>query len=121
MSKKTKRKNLEIIGFTEKVIVIGKTERKQLIARIDTGATLSSIDKAFAKELKLGPVVKKKTVKSAVGKEVRSVINVNFVLGSKNLKDQFSLADRSHMKYKVLIGQNVLKKEGFLIDPTKEL
>jgi hypothetical protein len=29
------------------------------------------------------------------------------------------VADRSHLKYKILIGQNILKK-GFIIDPQKK-
>ncbi len=35
------------------------------------------------------------------------------------MKVHFSIADRAHMKYKVLIGKNILKK-GFLIDPSKD-
>ena len=37
----------------------------------------------------------------------------------KEIKTDFTLADRSNMKYSVLIGQNILK-QGFLIDPSKE-
>ncbi|MBN2141880.1 ATP-dependent zinc protease, partial [Candidatus Woesearchaeota archaeon] len=38
------------------------------------------------------------------------------VLGGKEIESKFTLADRSHMKYPVLIGQNILRKN-FLIDP----
>ena len=37
----------------------------------------------------------------------------------KKIKAQFTLADRSHMRYPVLIGQNILK-QGFLINPNKD-
>ena len=41
------------------------------------------------------------------------------MLTNKEFKTDFTLADRSDMKYPVLIGQNILSK-GFLIDPMKE-
>ena len=35
------------------------------------------------------------------------------------MEAECTVADRSHMKYKMLIGQNVLKK-GFIIDPEEK-
>ena len=106
-----------IIGLTEKVIVIGKKKRK-LTARIDTGATISSIDAKLAAGLSLGPIVRTKMVKSAHGSRSRPVVIVKIKIKNKTLESEFTIADRKHMKYAVLIGQNILK-EGFLIDPTK--
>lgn len=108
-----------IIGLTEKIKVNSHDKEKTLIARIDTGATTSSIDMRLASELRLGPVVITKLVKSAHGKTIRPVIIAEITLAGKKLKGKFTIADRSHMKYKVLVGQNILKK-GFLIDPMKK-
>lgn len=109
-----------IIGLIEKIIVFGKNnENRELLARIDTGATKSSLDKKIAMELELGPIIKTKLIKSAHGHSFRPLINVNVTLSGKKMKGEFSLADRSHMKYKVLVGQNILKKD-FLIDPLKD-
>jgi hypothetical protein len=109
-----------IIGLTEKVILISPTKkRKRIMARIDTGATKSSVDARLAAELALGPVRKIKLVKSASGSKLRPVIKVSIKLSGKSLKSEFTIADRSHMKYRVLVGQNILKK-GFLINPNKK-
>lgn len=106
-----------IIGLTEEVTVKGITEKK-VIARIDTGATRSSIDHKLAEELNLGPAKKKVKVKSATGTETRDVIHAIITIKNHTIKASFTLADRKHMKYHLLIGRNILK-HGFLIDTTQ--
>jgi hypothetical protein len=110
-----------VIGLTEKVVVKSPDRRKwkKAMARIDTGATKSSIDTAFAASLSLGPIVNTTLVKSASGSNVRPVINARIVLRGKEIESNFTLADRKHMAYKVLIGQNILKDNGFWIDPSR--
>lgn len=107
-----------VIGLTEKVGVHYHNSKKNVIAKIDTGATKSSIDANLAAELRLGPVIKSKLVKSAHGSKLRPIIEATIELAGKKIKSEFTLADRAHMKYRILIGQNILK-DGFLIDPTK--
>ena len=107
-----------VIGLAEKVNVYCDGTRKNVISKIDTGATKSSIDTNFAAELKLGPVIKSRLVKSAHGSKLRPIIEATIELAGKKIKSEFTLADRAHMKYRILIGQNILK-DGFLIDPTK--
>lgn len=115
----TRFKKRIILGLVEKVTLINsKKKRKTVLSRIDTGATKSSIDVKLAADLNLGPVITSKLVKSAHGNKLRPVIEANITLAGKRIKEEFSLADRSHMKYRILIGQNILKK-GFLIDPAK--
>lgn len=118
MKKTVKKRKKEVIGLTAKVKLIGPKKEKTLTARIDTGATLGSIDKALAKELNLGPVIKTKLVKSSHGQSNRPVIKARIDIGSRKIKARFTLADRKHLKYRVLVGQNILKKR-FLIDPDK--
>ncbi|MBS3096821.1 ATP-dependent zinc protease [Candidatus Woesearchaeota archaeon] len=107
-----------VIGLAEKVSVKHHNGRKSVVAKIDTGATKSSIDTNLAAELRLGPVIKSKLVKSAHGSKLRPIIEAEIELAGKKIKSEFTLADRAHMKYRILIGQNILK-DGFLIDPTK--
>ena len=119
MVKKLKRGKM-IIGLSERVTIIGPTKKKKrVIARIDTGATKSSVDAKLAAELALGPIIKTKLVKSASGNKMRPVLKANIKIAKKELNEEFTVADRSHLKYRVLVGQNILKK-GFLIDPTKK-
>lgn len=107
-----------VIGLAEKASIHYDKGSKNVTAKIDTGATKSSIDTSLAAELKLGPVIKSKLVKSAHGSKLRPIIEATIELAGKKIKSEFTLADRAHMKYRILIGQNILK-DGFLIDPTK--
>ena len=105
-----------IIGLTEYVTIFSR-RRKKIKARIDTGATRSSMDIKLAEELHLGPIIKRKRVKSAHGSRLRPVIECEIMIAKQRIKAEFTLADREHMKYKVLIGQNVLKSKKFMINP----
>ena len=103
-----------VVGVLETVEIAGKKYR----ARIDTGAKLSSLDKKTARKLNLGKTIRNAKVKSAHGISLRPVIRVKVKIKSRIITASFNLADRSHMKYKVLIGRNILRN-GFLIDITK--
>jgi hypothetical protein len=116
----------QVIGLTEKVILTGhEGKSREVTARIDTGATTSSIDSNLSAELSLGLVIdsqgkiKTKKIRSAHGRGVRPVVRVSIEIAGRHMKKKFTLADRKHMKYAVLIGQNVLKEGFFLIDPLK--
>jgi hypothetical protein len=111
-------KEKTVVGLTQKIKIISPDGKKtSLVARIDTGATSSSIDKHLAEHLKLGPEIKKKMIRSASGSGIRSVIKISIEIKERRLKSKFTIADRAHMKYKALIGQNILKRR-FLIDPS---
>jgi len=109
-----------VIGLSEEVIIFGpKNKKKKVMARIDTGATKSSIDIQLAADLALGPILKAALIRSASGTGLRPVVESRIEFADKDITAEFSLADRSHMKFPVLIGQNILK-EGFLVDPAKK-
>jgi hypothetical protein len=109
-----------VVGLVEPITVLGpKGKKKEVMARIDTGATKSSVDFQLAADLELGPILKTKLVRSASGTGLRPVVSARIILADKEIKTEFTLADRSNMKYRVLIGQNILS-QGFLIDPVKE-
>ena len=109
-----------ILGLTQEISVMGSLGKEYtVIARIDTGATASSIDAVLAEKWGLGPVMKTKIIKSASGVRSRPVVKVKIKLHSLLLEEYFNLADRAHMTYQVLLGQNILKKGNFLIDPRR--
>ena len=107
------------VGLTEKIRLVSNGNSKDFTAKIDTGATKSSIDIKLASKLNLGPVIKSKIIKSAHGNKLRPIVEAEILLAGKKIKSEFTLADRSHMKYDVLIGVNILK-DGFLVDPSKK-
>jgi hypothetical protein len=103
--------------------------------KVDTGAEISSI---HADEFKIvgdsvkfrsksvtgsdntitAQVVQKQAVKNAEGVEYRPVIEMDIEMNGKPIRRvMFNLNDRSTMEYPVLIGQNVLEKSGFLVNP----
>lgn len=111
-------KNKIIIGPVEIMTIIGTEKEENYESRVDTGATSSSIDAKIVAELSLGPVLSVKKVRNAHGETLRPVVEAEIILKDKRIKTKFTIADRSRMKYKVLIGRNILK-EGYLIDITK--
>ena len=106
-----------VLGLSEKVRIISKSNSKIVAARIDTGATKSSIDSYLASELQLGPIVETRLIRSAHGHTIRPVVNARIEIEGQKLTASFTIADRKHMKYKILIGQNILKIGKFIIDP----
>jgi hypothetical protein len=120
MEKHAKVNGQIIVGLTENIgLVASNKEIEEVEGKVDTGATRSSIDTKLASKLNLGPIIKSKMVKSASGNRLRPVIEVEVIIADKKIKSEFTLADRTHMKYSVLIGVNVLK-HGFLVDPSKK-
>lgn len=101
------------IGFVEEVIIEGKTYQ----ARIDTGAKTSSLHKDIVNKFDLGPKVGEKTIRNAHGKTKRKVIEADITIKGRILKRvKFTVANRSNLKYPVLIGRNIIKQD-FIINP----
>ena len=114
-----KYKDRAVIGFVEPVICITDHKETVVLARIDSGATRSSIDVHLVDELGLGPYKGERTVKNAHGYSSRKLIEVTIELAGKTYTELFTVANRKHMKFPILIGGNILTK-GFLIDPNKK-
>lgn len=134
-----KRTELKTIGRTVKIDV-PDWNIFEIDAKIDTGAYTSSIhchhiapmldnrvrfnlldpshDDYNGKMIEL-PIYKLKTVKSSNGKsEERFIIQATIVLEGQKIKAQFSLTDRSGMRYPLLIGRRLLRGR-FLVDVSK--
>ncbi len=100
-----------ILGAFEKIKINGVG----VVAKIDTGASRSSIDESFAESLKVGPVLKRSIIVSSHGKSVRPVIKAHVDIGGRRINAFFNISKRSHMRCRVLIGRNILKR-GYLVD-----
>ena len=108
-----------VLGVVEEVTLHGSNGKKEkILARIDTGAKYSSVDQALAADLQLGPILRNKTVRQSHGRSLRAIVSVKAELCGKKLEGEFTISNRVHMKYKALIGRNLLE-QGFIIDPCK--
>jgi len=93
---------------------------KKVLARIDTGAVKSSIDVELSAELGLGPIIGSKMIRNVHGTSQRPLVETEIELCGKKIKAKFTLHCRREMKFKVLIGQNILIHD-FVIDPQKNI
>jgi hypothetical protein len=127
-----------VVSNGEKLLVFGQTEyitvlpdHIRLPARIDTGATTSSIHavniKKFERDGKKWvrfnlvapdgrrirmerPWIRTIEVKRhGADQQVRPVVNLEVIMGPLKLRTQFSLTNRSQFKFPVLIGRSLLK------------
>lgn len=118
-----------VIGGIEEVILLPWGVK--LPARIDTGAAKTSLD---ARELtfeddmvqfrlpqKYGglhlrlPVIDWKHVRTPEGLERRPIVELEICLGSRRIRTEVNLADRSMVKYPLILGRNLLK-EDYVVD-----
>ena len=97
-----------------------KKEKIPALAKLDTGAYSTSIDKSLAQELGLvssDNVLWEKEFKSSLGREKRKLIRLVYWLDGRKIVSRAGLSDRKLLKRKILIGRRDLR--GFLIDPVR--
>ncbi len=109
-----------VIGLSHRARLIGPLGHRDVILRVDTGAISSSLDSKIAEDLGFVHTGRFKTIKSASGTTKRPVVTVILEIGGKKIEEEFSVIDRAHMKYVALLGQDILKKEKFIVDPLIE-
>lgn len=131
---------LIVIGEIEPVTLVGP--KLTMLARIDTGATTSSVDaqnikkyerdgkswlKFSIKNRKTGKITEfesklTRTVeikRHGAEPQIRPITKLKMKLGTVTLNSEFSLADRSSFEYPILIGRNVLDGS-FIVDVSKK-
>lgn len=115
-------KDLPIIGLVEEVEVIGRNKTATVRALVDTGAQWNSIDEKLAEELDLGPEIGTRRIRAASTKKrsIRSVVKADVKIMGKIFHAEINLQDRSHMKFPMLIGRNILSGN-FIVDPQKNI
>jgi len=94
---------------------LGIVRKKEILAKLDTGAYRSSIDKKLAKELRLPKSDKKVFIRSASGEAYRATVEMTFELAGKTVKTIASVVDRGKLQFPVIVGRRDL--QGFLIQP----
>ncbi len=110
----------KVIGINEPIEVLDKDKNKYpTMAKIDTGAYRSTICRSLAKELEIDEIISSKKARGALGAEERPIVNLSFVLDKRLVSTEAFIADRSEMKYDIIIGRKDLKR--FLVDPAKHV
>lgn len=131
-------RKLAVVGWREQVL-LPELCSASIPAKIDTGARTSSLHatevERFEKDgkrwvrflLNVGkgrsePVVcevpragRRKITSSNGESEERLIIKTSLQIGTQNFRAEFSLADRSDMKFPILIGRTALRSR-FLVD-----
>jgi alpha-L-glutamate ligase-like protein len=110
---------IKTIGTWEKIYIVdNKGYKNEFVAKVDTGAWRTSLDRNLAKNLGLltkSNILWTKKVRSGLGKEEREVINLNYYLAGRRIKTIASLAERTGLRTPIVIGRKDL--EGFVVNP----
>ncbi|MFB6149844.1 MAG: RimK family alpha-L-glutamate ligase [Halobacteriales archaeon] len=108
-----------VLGYTASATVSGMAGSEQAMAKADTGARRTSIDVSLAGRVGAGPVVDTATVRSGAsgGKETRPVVELALEVKGDWHEITASVADRSEMRYPILLGRDVL--DAYLLDITR--
>jgi len=111
-------KKKEVIGLIVPIVIKGKKALK-VKAKVDTGAEKSSICKSLLMQLGKVKKIGKVKVKNPIASEKRDIVELEVKFKNKIIKSKFTVADRKHMSYNILLGKNTLKQLNVLIDPNK--
>jgi hypothetical protein len=109
-----------VLGLIETVRVTGKKGSRKIKALVDTGAEMTSLDIKIAEKIGAEKIVRTMKVKAPATKTVkrRPVVNVDVEIGGERFRTHTNLNDRSHMRYSMIIGRNILRKH-FVVDVAK--
>jgi hypothetical protein len=110
-----------VIGAKESVELSteGHQQPVEVLAKVDTGASSSSIDYDLADELDIDlDDAETVTVESALGEEERPLVKVRMRVAGKTLETEVMVSDRDEFEEKMLLGRRDL--DGFLVDVSAE-
>lgn len=125
-----------VIGNTA-VVTFLQFRNVEIEGKVDTGATTSSL---HAENISVNgsrvsfmcPALSENTIildlrgtqevhSADAGGVVRPIVNLDIAINGKVIHDvEFNLNDRSGMDSDILIGQNILQPNDFIIDPNKQ-
>lgn len=117
-SKVKEVKETETVHVFEDIEIKTPSGKATILAKLDTGAWRTSIDKKLARKLgllKKENVLWHRKVRSSLGSTRSPVISLTFWLKGKKIMTTAGVADRSNLKKQVIIGRKDLV--GFLVKP----
>jgi len=107
-----------VVGAVEEVIFLGRKGKKEkVLAKVDTGAYMTSLDYRVAEKLGLSKLKGRRKALSSLGEEWRDIYEMEMIMAKKKIKTNVSVADRKGLTYLAIIGRKDLS--GFLVDPNK--
>ena len=112
----------KIIRLVVRVIISGPGKRESVKAKVDTGADRTTVSRELARRLGLRSTGSKITVKVSAGSQrvQRPLMKARIALAGKMFRISVGVADRSQMRYPVIIGRDILRSGDFLIDPSRK-
>jgi RimK family alpha-L-glutamate ligase len=104
------------LGYTNEVAVSGTDGATTVVAKADTGAKRTSIDADLAGDIGIGPICGTTSVRtgSGNGSETRPLVPVDLKVGPAWESVTASVADRSGMRFPMILGRDVL--EAYTLD-----
>lgn len=110
-----------VLGIEERVVILDSEGQYQpVVAKVDTGAYRTTIDEALAKKFGLHKsILHYKKVRGSLGRQTRPIVAATIKIRGRSIKTEAFVADRSIMKYDVILGRRDL--HGFLVNPSKRL
>lgn len=116
-----KARSRRVIGPIERITIRGRRGKVKVLARIDTGASRTTVDTYLAARVGLGPVLDTVRVRAAVSEhpETRALVDADIIIAGREFDVPAAITDRQDMRYHVIVGMDILRQSGFLIDPRK--
>jgi hypothetical protein len=108
------------IGVVEEVTVVGPKGRVAILARIDTGAARTTLDTDLVARVGLGPVMDRVRIRASAADEPeeREVVPAKIIIAGREFDVPVAVTDRKDMRYHMIVGIDILRDSGFLIDPS---
>lgn len=114
------RKKKKVIGLVERIRISGSKGKREILAKVDTGASRTTISTSIAAEVGVGPITDLVKIKASQAKETRPLAEATLELAGESFKLSVGVAGREEMRYSAIIGRDILQSGKFLIDPEKE-
>lgn len=110
----------KVVGLVEDVKIVGMRDQLLLKAKMDTGASRTSVDSRLAAKVGLGPIMSSVRIKSSTGgrSSRRPLAQATVMIAGERFDVLVSIADRHRMKNPMIIGMDILGSGRFLIDPS---
>lgn len=116
-----KARTKRIIGIVESVTVKGKTGKVTVLAKVDTGASRTTVDTDIAARIGLGPILDTVRIRAPTSRhpETRPLVDADLIIAGEEFDIAVAITSRQRMKYHVIVGMDILRRGRFLVNPAK--